>query len=119
MGLGGKRLQAPSAPVSRHTQLPAVCVATHTRRSDRHGRLSWAGEGTILADPPRLTGLDGKRSCHLAEGWLLKEQGQQGLQLEEGQPGAQKYREILLDLSGVVPGWLSKAWPSGFCPRKI
>lgn len=94
MGLGEEWLQAPSAPISRDTQLPAVCVATHTCRSDRHGGLSWGGEGTILADCPWLTGLDGKRSCHLAEGWLLKEQRQQGLWLEEGQPDAQKYREI-------------------------
>ena len=87
MGLCGTWPQAPSAPVSRDTQLPAaVCVATHTRRSDRNGGLSWGGEGTILADRPRLTGLDGKRSCHLAEGWLLREQRQQGLRLEEGQP---------------------------------
>lgn len=78
----------PALASSRDTQLPAAACGppTHAGVTGVAGR---AGEKwTILADRPRLTGLDGGRSCHLLKGWLLREQ-RQGQRLEEGQPDAE------------------------------
>lgn len=120
MGLCGTWPQAPSAPSSRDTQLPAaVCGATHTRRSDRRGGPSWREGGTILADRPRLTGLDGKRSCHLAEGWLLREQRQQGLRWKKVNPMLKSAERFLFDLSGVVPDSYSRLGPMDFVQEKF
>lgn len=120
MGLCETWPQAPSAPVSRDTQLPAaVCVATHTRRCDRNGGLSWEGEGTILADRPRLTDLDGKRSCHWLKGGFSGSSVNKVYGWKKVNPVLKSTERFLFDLSGAVPDTYPRLGPMGFVQEKF